>query len=104
MQNDLSNLPPEKLAHLLDLESLLQWSSIPDDAAAILRHQLAAPLLPDLASAPGSEAARLEALLKNRPFTQNFLAQLTAITPSLELLQAIKDFARHANNSPAHPL
>ena len=102
--DDLSHLPPEKLAQLLDLNSTPQWPAREKDSPAILRHQLTAPLLPDLATTPGAEPARLEALTKNRPFTDSFAHQLTAITPSLELLEAIKRFARHANSLPSHPL
>jgi hypothetical protein len=102
--DDLHALPPEKLVHLLTATPASEWPASPADLAAILRHQLAAPLLPDLVSVPGAEAARLEALLHDRPFTQHFLAQLTAIAPSLELLEAIKNFARHANDTPDHPL
>ncbi|MGN6366954.1 MAG: hypothetical protein ACTHN5_01705 [Phycisphaerae bacterium] len=101
--DDLSTLPPEKLAALLTPAPAAAWPSAPEDLAAILRHQLAAPLLPDLVTPPGAEPARLAALLQHRP-AETFAAHLAADAPALELLDAIKQFARHANAAPDHPL
>jgi hypothetical protein len=99
---DISRLSPSQLAQLLDVDSPSPWPT--GDAAAILRHQLSAPLLPDLTSIPGAETARLKALIQNRPGAESFARQLTSINPSLELLQAIKRFARSINETPGHPL
>jgi hypothetical protein len=98
----MQNLDPSKLARMLAVEGLPSWTG--DDAAAILRHQLAAPLLPDLLLAPGAEESRLRSLVTDRPGAASFLEQLTALHPSLELLQAIKAFARRVHDDPANPL
>src|SRR5271154_1131399 len=103
MDQNLDHLSPAQLAQLLDLNSAPEWPAR-EDAAAILRHQLAAPLLPDLLATPGAEPARLQALIQNRLGAESFLRQLTTINPSLELLEAIKRFARFANETPSHPL
>jgi hypothetical protein len=92
-------LPPHTLARLLDLDAPAPWSQ--RDATAALRHQLAAPLLPDLAHTPGIEIDRLRPLAAPHA---TFLQLLTSPTPSLELLQALKQWARHVRDDPASPL
>jgi hypothetical protein len=99
----VENLDASKLARLLDIDGpASKWTD--EDSAAILRHQLAAPLLPDLLMVPGAEEPRLRSLLTGRPGTNSFLEQLTTPHPSLELLQAIKNFARHVHDCPENPL
>jgi len=98
----MQNLDPSKLARMLAVDDLANWTG--DDATAILRHQLAAPLLPDLLLVPGAEESRLRALVQDRPGATSFVDQLTTLHPSLELLQAIKSFARHVHDDPANPL
>ena len=95
----LDMLPPHTLARLLNLDAPAHWSD--HDAAAALRHQLAAPLLPDLARVPGIEIERLRPLIE--PHT-TFLAAVSAPSPALELLDAIKQWARHVRDDPASPL
>lgn len=99
---DPEKASPAQLSQLLDVETAPQWPQ--SDAAAALCHQLAAPLLPDVQSAPGAESWRLEALVAGRVGAESFQRQLTAIYPSRELLEAIKRFARFANDSVSHPL
>ena len=97
--------PPAKLAKLLDV-ALMGDSKDPwhhKDAAAILRHQLAAPLLPDLLIVPGAEADRLRESVKIGPDTGSFGEQLASPRPSLELLEAIKHFARHVRDDVSSP-
>jgi hypothetical protein len=97
--SSIDMLAPERLARLLDVDTPAVWTEA--DATAALRHQLAAPLLPDLALAPGSELDHL------RPFAEAYptlLAALTAPSPPLGLLQAIKRWARHVRNDSASPL
>ncbi len=98
----LDHLGHAQLAKLLDADRLPEWSEA--DKAEILGHQLAAPLLPDLAMIPGAETVRLQALVRDRPGAESFLRQLTFITPSLELLIAIKGFARHFRDVRESPL
>lgn len=98
----LDELPPNELAKMLLPDQLADWPE--SDGAAVLRHQLAAPLLPDLAIVPGAQLSRLEALMHHRPGTESFARQLAFITPSLELLDAIKQFAHHFRDDQASPL
>ena len=98
------DLDPEKLSRLLDLNATsgAQWKA--KESEVILRHQLSAPLLPDLLLPPGAEAARLQDLVRCGPATGSFGEQLSCHKPSLELLKAIKTFARHAGDDAASPL
>ena len=93
---------PVQLARLLDLDRDIEWSE--EDPAAILRQQLAAPLLPDLLVVPGADSAGLDSLVRDRPPAETFLQHLTSAHPSLELLAAIKSFAHYVRNSPSNPL
>jgi hypothetical protein len=97
--HDLTHSSPHQLATLLNLNALGEWST--SDAAAILQHQLDAPLLPDLAQLPGAETDRLEKLLL--PET-TFLDPLTSSAPSTEVLASIKRFAQWAEKNASHPL
>lgn len=100
------SLSPEKLARLLDVEGTAEdavaWSRA--DAAAALRQQLAAPLLPDLLAIPGIERERLEALVRSRPHTGSFAAQLTGRESTTELLEAVKRWARMMREQRSSPL
>jgi hypothetical protein len=98
----MQNLDSPKLARMLAVDDFANWTG--DDAAAILRHQLAAPLLPDLLLVPGAEESRLRTLVQEHPNAATFLGQLTSSQPSIDLLQAIKFFARHVHDDPANPL
>jgi hypothetical protein len=95
----LDALAPERLADLLDVDRPARWS--PEDAAAALRHQLAAPLLAELSRVPAMEMTRLEPLAGPR---MTFLDLLTASHPAPELLEAVKLWARHERNSLDSPL
>ena len=98
-ESSLETLPPETLARLLDLEAPSIWNSA--DAAAALEHQLAAPLLPDVAQSPGAEPARIAASAAKFPTLQ---AALLASDTPLELLQAIKHWSRHLRGAAESPL
>ena len=101
-RTDVSRLSSAQLAQLLGVEPATAWPA--GESAAILKHQLGAPLLPDLGTVPGAETARLEALVQDRIGAESFIRQMTSINPSLELLQAIKRFSRFANEAAGHPL
>ena len=87
-------LTPSQLSQLLDIDARPVWGK--QDAAVALRHQLAAPLLPDLAGLCDEQSVELN--------DQTFLEQLTTERPNLELLQAIKRFARQMRDEEASPL
>lgn len=98
LSDSVEKLPPEQLVQLLDIDAPPHWNAV--DAAAALRQQLAAPLLPDLASAPGARVEHLETLAAG---TASFLAALIA-PPNVELLHAIKLWARQVRGDRATPL
>lgn len=98
----LSRLPAAQLAKLLDPALPSPWT--PKDAAAALKHQLAAPLLPDLLSPPTADADFLRPLLKTLPPATTFHKLLTMKRPPLDLLVALKTFATHARTTPDSPL
>ncbi len=111
----IGQLAPERLARLLDVGAGSAWSAI--DAAQALRHQLAAPLLPDLAAAPGAQTERLENLLALAPGIDTFVELFTGgqdvdSSPAGaargeacgELLEAAKRWARHIRGDSTTPL
>jgi hypothetical protein len=99
---DLAEVPPRQLARMLNVADLRGWAEV--DAGAILRHQLDAPILAELAQVPGIEMDRLRARLSNADWSASLLEQLTGSSPSLEMLEGIKSFARHAGKSADSPL
>jgi hypothetical protein len=99
-----SQLDPARLARLLEMNTVPDPPASWGNSAAILRHQLAAPLLPDLLIVPGAQEHRLRQLINARPGVQSFADQLTHLYPSQELLEAIKNFARQVRDDPANPL
>ena len=91
-----------QLSRLLDVNPATSWSEA--DAAAALRHQLAVPLLPELAVVPGIDGAFIGRLLGRSAAPATFLGQLTAKPPVPEVLESIKLFARHVRGLEASPL
>jgi hypothetical protein len=90
----------ERLARMLDAEPTAQWS--PADEAAALRQQLGAPLLPELADVAGVAGVELERLGSS---AQGRLVEvLTAAVPEVELLRAVKLWARQVREQGASPL
>jgi hypothetical protein len=92
-------LTPTQLSRLLDIDARVSWGE--DDAAAALRHQLAAPLLPDLAGLCGATVV-LEP--SSETGNQTFLDQLTSVRPDIDLLWGLKRFARQMRDEEASPL
>jgi hypothetical protein len=100
--HDLAGVSPDQLARMLDVSGVRGWSD--SDAAVILRHQLDAPLLPELAQLPGVEMGRLSAALPSDQSVPSLLGTLTCDSPPTEILEAIKSFARHLEKNPDSPL
>jgi hypothetical protein len=98
----MAELAPARLARLLNIDADIEWTE--PDVSLLLCRQLAAPLLPDLLIVPGADSARLESLVRNRRRGESFLQHMNAPDPELELLSAIKAFARHIKADPANPL
>jgi hypothetical protein len=95
----LDLLAPARLAGLLDLDPSANWSV--QDVTAAFRHQLAAPLLPDLALVPGIEIDRVRLIAAPDATIFDLLASRT---PELELLKALKMWARHVRDASENPL
>ena len=105
MEMPSHDLNVRQLSQLLDVERVAAWGHA--DAVAALRHQLAAPLLPDLALprqvAIASARLRQVAVVYGRWGVDTFGEQLLSPTPALEVLVAVKEYARtlaHDRNSP----
>jgi hypothetical protein len=94
-------LSPGKLARLLDMDQV-RWTR--EDASAALRQQLGSPLLPDLLMVPGAQRERLERLVAAGVPGESFATQLMGDAPALELLEAIKRWARQMREEPSSPL
>jgi hypothetical protein len=99
-------LTTQQLSRLLNIDQLTTWDDC--DSAAALRHQLAAPLLQDLACMPNfsSRLPLVKTLVENDNTRQGetFLHQLVAAHPVLEALQAIKAFARWMREDEMSPM
>lgn len=98
----LNSAAPETLARLLQAEDAPAWSA--QNAAAVIAHQLAAPLLPDLLDFPGAEPKRTEALVRITPGLFSFAHLLAHPHPPLELLNALRLFARHHRDNTSSPI
>lgn len=100
--SSVEKMGPLELARMLrlDAEAETPWS----DWAEAVEHQLSASLLPDLSSVRGAERKRLEKLVAGRLGAESFLRQLTFVTPSMELLVAIKRFGREKRDDKTNGL
>lgn len=73
----------------------------PDEVAAIFRHQMAAPVLVDLAGYDAVFAARLKAVAEAQTLLLKSFADLFQHpSPPLELLELTKDFAKANMDQP----
>ena len=101
----IDSLSPAKLSQLLKLDEP-RWDD--QDAAGILRHQLQASVLGDLIQIPSlvQEISWLQERMaqKGKAADATFLMELTAPVPPLELLVAIKRFARQVQDDAGHPM
>jgi len=98
----LTQLSPQKLARFLSSDFPEPWGEA--DGPAALRHQLEAPIFPDVAVSPDLNRADMEAFMKIYDGPKSFGQQLLAEHPSLRLLEAIKLFAKHSGQEVASPL
>jgi hypothetical protein len=98
----ISRLPAQQLARLLDPALPTTWTA--KDAAAALKHQLAAPLLPDLLSPPTVDADFLRPLVLALPRGTTFQKLLTMKAPPADVVLALKAFATHSRTAPDSPL
>ena len=104
--DNLADSKPTRLATLFELDGQdgeRVWR--PDELAAILRHQLAAPVQYDLRSLERGEAGKLKRLAEAEGLLlRSFGDLLDHAHPPIELLRMTKDFAKACRQSPTSPL
>jgi len=103
MTMDLDSRDPRSLARLLNIDerSEERWSV--DELGQILRHQLSAPLLFDLASITDS-SPDLEIAASDGGQPTNFGELFRHPHPPKELLELVKDFAKTSDQRETCPL
>ena len=98
----VEQLSSQQLARLLKPNIETDWTKF--DGEAALRHQLEAPLLPDLLFVNGIDTKKLAASLRDYSGPLTFGTQLNARSPSLGVLLAIKHFGEQVRQQPWNPL
>jgi hypothetical protein len=97
---------PRQVALLLDLEEgddERLWS--PDELAAVLRHQLSAPLKVDITDLSPSPASQLKTLVESQGLLlKSFADLLHHPNPPVEMLKKTKQFAKTFRLSPNSPI
>jgi len=106
MSTMIDKLSAHQLAQLLTLDESSPW--IETDLTNVLRCQLEAPVLPDLAAvpdiAPLLPAIQRRFVAKGIPLDKSFADHLRSPTADLELLDLIKQFARRMRDETSSPL
>ena len=104
LRENIQNTSPKLLGEIMSApETRDTW--VAQDLAAMVRHQLEAPLLVDLEAAFPGEGQRVAALAATvQPPVVKFGDLLTHPSPPVELLRLVKDMAKSAEDSPVHPL
>ena len=104
-KNHIFESNPQCLAKILSVDDSTQDLWRTDDLGAIYRHQLAATICIDFASAGSRLGRKLdESKLDPRVFQQTFSEALFGSQPNMELLQLIKVFAKEKRSDPNSPL
>jgi len=101
---DLEKVPPATLADLMNLEAHdSPWDS--DELAAVLQHQLAAPVEFDLTYLEKKRPRSLDTLhsVQGPPIT-SFRDLFHHPHPPIELLRSTKEFAKASRSRPEAPL
>ncbi len=91
---------PKQLASLFDDDEIGERIWKPDDLAAVLRHQMTAPLQVDLARLNGAAAALRDAAESKGLLLKSFGDILRHPRPPVALLKLMKDFAKACRISP----
>ena len=101
---DVENSPAESLANLMNLEvDDSPWN--PDELAAVLRHQLAAPIEFDLTYLEKKRPRSLDTLGSLQgPAIVSFRDLFHHPHPPIELLRSTKEFAKSIRSRPQAPL
>lgn len=96
---------PQTLARMMELEASQPMEWQPEELGAILRHQLAAPILFDLETLDPQLATKATALgASNRQFLRTFKDLFHSTEAPLELLVLSKDFAKASLTHPDSPI
>jgi len=98
---DFSQSNPQSLARLLEVESgaKTDWSA--SDLAAILRHQLNAPLRTDLSCTNPDAGKTLDTISAAGPAPATFGELFAHPHPPLELLKLAKEFGKALRRDPS---
>lgn len=92
---------PKQLASLFDDDDIGERIWKPDELAAILRHQMTAPLQVDLARLDGAAGALRDAAESKGLLLKSFGDLLQHPHPPVALLKLMKDFGKACRISPA---
>jgi hypothetical protein len=104
-ENDLSSVTPDCIAQVLQMSAgnVPLWSRA--ELAAVLRHQLSAPIEYDLGALPAGAAQMARFTASTRGLLLKSLADLfNHPNPPLELLNLTRKFAKAHRNQPDSPL
>jgi hypothetical protein len=102
---DLSDSDPVSLSNLMDEQSMDAPAWNADELAAILRHQMSAPIGVDLENLGAPAADRMRTLSDaNGLLLKSFAELLHHPNPPIPLLQLTKDFAKAHRSHPDSPL
>jgi len=102
---DLSNSDSDKLAKLLAIDKSTQCVWRPEELGAILKHQMAAPVVFETAGLDLKLAAKIETLAASCGLLiKSFSDLLHHPSPPVELLRLTKDFAKAHLSHPDSPL
>ena len=104
MSNEIYRSQPRNLASLMDLEGQGRQAWLPEDLAAMLAHQLSAPLVFDISRVPGySDPSHADEIEDGSRLT-NFGELLHHPRPPLDLLRVTKDFAKGSDKREDAPI
>ncbi len=95
---------PDKLAKIIGAgkDSARIWRQ--EELAAVLKHQMAAPIYFDLANLESSLAAKIKVLAESGEALHSFSDLLQHPCPPMELLLLVKDFCKANQSHPDSPL
>jgi len=103
-QRDVSKSGSQSLAKMMDLGAGGQGMWKPEELGAILEHQLSAPLELDLIGLQRPLVERLRVAREGNPPIQSFRDLLNHPLPPVDLLDAVKQFAKASRGCPDAPL
>ena len=104
-ERDVSSMSPQSLARMMDLDERIGELWRPGELAAILEHQLSAPVEFDFSYLGEEASQRVRALSSVRgPQIRSFGDLLHHPHPPIELLELTKQFAKDCRKRPDGPL